>query len=400
MKILHVLDHSLPIFSGYSFRSSNILQFQKTIGMEPIALTSPKHGREGTESEEIGGIRYFRTPEKGRISLTKLPLFKEALVIQRLRKRLRQVVNSENVDLIHSHSPSLNGFPAWLVARRCRIPFVYEARAFWEDAAVDRGTFGARSWRYAFSRIFESFVFRRADAVIVIAEEMKRDLIARGLPEDRIFVVGNGVDLEMFQPRERNIILADQLGLDGGPVFGFVGSFYHYEGLELLLESFAGVRKQIPNARLLVIGGGPREQAIREAAKKFDRAVTILGHVPHQQVPDFYSVIDVLVYPRRKMRLTDLVTPLKPLEAMAMAKAVLASDVGGHRELIQHGRTGFLFRSDDGEALTTAAVQLAKDTVLRNKLSTSARTYIEVERGWRTVVKNYVHIYETVLSKG
>src|ERR1051325_7719199 len=141
MKILHVLDHSLPIFSGYSFRSSNILQFQKTIGMEPIALTSPKHGREGTESEEIGGIRYFRTPEKGRISLAKLPLFKEALVIQRLRKRLRQVVNSENGDLSHSHSPSLNGFPAWLVSRRCRIPFVDEARAFWEDAAVDHGTF-------------------------------------------------------------------------------------------------------------------------------------------------------------------------------------------------------------------------------------------------------------------
>ena len=398
MKVLHVLDHSVPIFSGYSFRSANIVRFQKADGIEPVAVTSPKHGSESNSNEEIEGIRYYRTAPMCNRTGGRMPFVKEGMLMRRLRTRLERIVKTENVDIIHSHSPSLNGFPAWRIARRIGIPFVYEARAFWEDAAVDHGTFDAQSWRYALSRNFESFIFRRADAVIVIAEGMKRELMDRGFDQHRITVVGNGVDLEAFQPRERNAALAEQLGLNGRLVFGFVGSFYHYEGLELLLESFSAVREQIPNAQLLLVGGGPRDEAIREAARSLSGFVSIIGPVPHSQVPEFYSVMDVLVYPRRKMRLTDLVTPLKPLEAMAMGKAVLASDVRGHCELIQDRRTGLLFRSDDSKALTAAAVQLAKDNQLRATLSSLARRYVESERGWRTVVSKYLQIYNALVS--
>jgi PEP-CTERM/exosortase A-associated glycosyltransferase len=361
-------------------------------------VTSPKHGSNWDGNEEIEGVSYYRTATIEGNPVARLPFLKEAILMHRMRMRLKYIVRRESVDLIHSHSPSLNGFPAWLVAESTGIPFVYEARAFWEDAAVDHGTFDAHSWRYALSRNFESFVFRRAHAVVVIAEEMKHELIARGIAGDRISVVGNGVDLETFRPRERSTELGNQLRLNGGPVFGFVGSFYHYEGLDLLLESFAQIREQIPDAHLLVIGGGPRGKIIKEAAKLFNDAVTVIDHVPHHQVPEFYSVIDVLVYPRRKMRLTNLVTPLKPLEAMAMGKAVLASDVGGHCELIQNGRTGLLFRSDNVMALTAAAVRLAKDSDLRRRLSESARSYVEVNRGWKTLVCKYLDVYNQLLA--
>jgi glycogen(starch) synthase len=397
MKVLHVLDHSVPLFSGYSFRSANIVKFQKALGMNPIVLTSPKHGSLANDVEEIDGIRYYRTAALRENSTHHLPFFKEIRLMSQLKERMAEVVSSEKIDLIHSHSPSLNGLPAWRVARNLRIPFVYEARAFWEDAAVDHGTFGSGSMRYRVSRAVETFVFRKADAVIVIAEGMREELSERGISKDRISVIPNGVDVEGFHPRERNRTLAEQLGLDGGPVFGFIGSFYHYEGLRLLLDAFPAILAQVPGARLLLIGGGPEEQVLKEAGRRYDGAVKMIRNVPHAQVPDYYSVIDVLIYPRQKMRLTDLVTPLKPLEAMAMGKAIVASDVGGHRELIQHGVTGLLFRADDATALTREGIRAATDRDLREKLGKVGRKHVEDERGWPEIVSKYLTIYNRLL---
>ena len=397
MKVLHILDHSVPIFSGYSFRSAAITGFQKKLGIDPVVLTSPKHGSRSNDVEEIDGVRHYRTAILSDTSTAYLPFVKELRLMCRLKQRIAEVACEEKVDLIHSHSPSLNGLPAWKIARSLNIPFVYEARAFWEDAAVDHGTFGERSVRYRISRAVENFVFRQADAVIVIAEAMREELSRRGISKDRISVIPNGVDIEGFQPRERNRQLAERLGLNGGPVFGFIGSLYHYEGLQLLMEAFPAILAQVPGARLLVIGGGPEESMLKEASRRCNGMISMIGNIPHVQVPDYYSVIDVLVYPRQRMRLTDLVTPLKPLEAMAMGKAVVASDVGGHRELIQHGVTGLLFRADDVDALTQEGVRVAMDRDLRERLGKVGRKHVEDERRWLGIVSNYLGIYNKLL---
>jgi glycogen(starch) synthase len=397
MKVLHVLDHSVPQFSGYSFRSANIVKFQKALGMNPVVLTSPKHGSLANGVEDIEGVRYYRTAELQENWTRDLPFVKESRLMSRLKERIAAVVRSEKIDLIHSHSPSLNGLPAWKIARSAKLPFVYEARAFWEDAAVDHGTFTEGSLRYRISRSVENFVFCKAGAVVVIAEPMRRELIQRGISEDKLFVVPNGVDVDDFQPRRRNPQLAQRLGLNGGVVFGFVGSLYHYEGLQLLLQAFPEIVARVPQAKLLLIGGGPEEQVLKKASRACGGAVSMLGNVPHLEVPDYYSVIDVLVYPRQKMRLTDLVTPLKPLEAMAMGKTIVASDVGGHRELIEHGVTGLLFKADDIHALAAEGVRAATDRGLRENLGKLGRKYVEEERRWAKIVSRYVDIYNKVL---
>ena len=396
MKVLHILDHSAPIFSGYSFRSAAITGFQKKLGIDPVVLTSPKHGSRSNDVEEIDGVRHYRTAILSDTATAHLPFIKELRLMRRLKQRIAEVACEEKVDLIHSHSPSLNGLPAWKVARSLNMPFVYEARAFWEDAAVDHGTFSEGSARYRVSRAVENFVFRKADAVVVIAKGMREEISQRGIIKD-ISVIPNGVNVDEFQPRERNRELTKRLKLNGGPVFGFIGSFYHYEGLRFLIEAFPGIRTQLPEAKLLLVGGGPEEQVLRELSAKCNGAVSIIGNVPHTEVPDYYSVIDVLVYPRQKMRLTDLVTPLKPLEAMAMGKAVVASDVGGHRELIQHGVTGLLFRADDVDALTQEGVRVAIDRNLRERLGKVGRKHVEDERRWLGIVSNYLGIYNKLL---
>ena len=237
---------------------------------------------------------------------------------------------------------------------------------------------------------------RRAN-VVTICDTMRHELAARGVPSEKVSVVPNGVNLDEFEPLERSSALADRLGLNGGPVFGFVGSFYRYEGLRFLVESFPKIRQQVPHARLLLVGGGEEDEQLKELAAAQGDGVLFTGRVPHQQVNDYYSLIDVFVCPRLKMRLTDLVTPLKPLESMAMGKTVLASDVGGHRELIDNERTGVLFKAENSDDLVVQSVRLASDASLRARLGEAGRCFVNSERSWAKLAERYVDIYSQLM---
>lgn len=399
MKILHVLDHSVPLFSGYSFRSRNIVQGQRALGLEPVVLTSPKHGSRKDDIEELEGILHYRTGSLASDIAHGIPVAKEIELMAHLARRIEQVARKEKVHLVHSHSPLLNGLPALWIARRLGIPVVYEARAFWEDAAVDHGSFKEGSLRYRLSRSLETILFRSVDRVVTICEGMRRELTTRGIKLERVQVVPNGVDLARFQPQTFPSSLAKRLGVEGKPRFGFIGSFYHYEGLRFLIESFSEISRQVRGARLILVGGGKEESLLKELASHLNGSVIFTGQVPHEQVQEYYSLIDILVFPRRRMRLTELVTPLKPLEAMAMAKPVLASDVGGHKELIEHGKTGLLFAADSKHDLVAGAVRMATDPGLRRALSESARRYVTKTREWRVLVQRYLTLYEELLRQ-
>jgi PEP-CTERM/exosortase A-associated glycosyltransferase len=397
MNILHVLDHSVPLFSGYSFRSRSIIHSQRALGLKPVVLTSPKHRSPTDAMEEIEGIRYHRTTSLTTDSLGAIPFVGELTLMLRMTRRIEVVARQEKIDLIHSHSPLLNGLPALWIARRLKIPLVYEARAFWEDAAVDHGTFAENSLRYRVSRELETFLFKHTDHAVTICEAMRQDLHKRGVSDANISVVPNGVNIDEFQPMERCQALAESLGLNGGPVFGFVGSFYRYEGLRFLVEAFPKIRAQIPNARLLLVGGGEEEQALKEMACE-QSGVYFTGRVPHRDVMDYYSLVDVFVCPRLRMRLTELVTPLKPLESMAMSKAILASDVGGHKELIDDGRTGCLFAAESVDDLVSQSVRLAKDPALRARLGEAGRRFVAEERSWEKLSRRYLQLYNSALN--
>jgi PEP-CTERM/exosortase A-associated glycosyltransferase len=364
---------------------------QKRLGLDPIVVTSPKHAAAVDRVDTLEGIPHYRTRPTG--PRTAPPLVRELLLMSRLAHRLRSVVLAERPAVIHAHSPSLNGLPALWVGRRARIPVVYEARAFWEDAAVDQGTTREGSARYRLSRAVETWLFRRADHAITICDGMRQELIRRGIPRERITVVPNGVDPVSFRPVRRNDALARRLGLDGGPIFGFVGSFYRYEGLHFLVHAMADLRRRLPGAQLLLVGGGEEEGSLREEARALAGAVILPGRVPLDAVRDYYSTIDVFVCPRRRMRLTELVTPLKPLEAMAMAQPVLASDVGGLAELIEHGVTGLLFVAEDRDSFLAEAERIGSDPQLRQTLGASARAHVLTARTWDRIIPRHLEVY-------
>ena len=389
-RVLHVLDHSLPLGSGYSYRSRSIVAAQKRLGLEPIVLTSPKQGTDRDGCDLVDGVRHYRTGRtRGR-----LPFARELLLMRRLASRIIQVARTEKIEVIHAHSPSLNGLPALWAGRRLGLPVIYEVRTFWEDAAVNNGSFSATSLRYRLSRRLETVVLRRAHRVVAICEGIRSEVISRGIPVSRVAVAPNAVDGEWLTSRVRASELAAQLGLGAGPVFGYIGSFSRYEGLLFLIEAMPDILARFPGARLLLVGGGRDEEAVREAAQRAGVAVVMAGRVPQERVRDFYSLIDVFVLPRRRIRLTELVTPLKPLEAMALGIPVLASDIGGHAELVNDGETGLLFKAESSESLVEQASRLARDPALRAQLGAAGRRWVESERLWDRIVARYLPLYE------
>ena len=395
MKILHILDHSIPLHSGYTFRTRAILDHQRALGWETAHLTSGKHRGSRGAVEEADGLQFYRT-SSSHGPLAGLPVLNQWEVIRGLERRLAEVIEQERPDVLHAHSPSLNGVAALRVGRRCGVPVVYECRAFWEDAAADHGTGAAWGPRYRLSRALETWVFRRSDAVTCICEGLRADIVARGIPESKVTVVPNGVDLQRFAygvPRDET--LAAELGLNEHTVFGFLGSFYAYEGLASAIRALPEIIREVPRVRLLLVGGGPEEESLRCLAAALDLGsqVVFTGRVPNAEVHRYYGLVDILLYPRSSMRLTDLVTPLKPLEAMAQGILVLASDVGGHRELIRDGETGHLFPADRPDALAAAAVALLRRRADWDAQRLRARAFVECERGWASVVERYSAVY-------
>jgi len=401
MRILHVLDHSIPLHSGYTFRTLSLLREQRRLGWETFHLTSPKHAAAVDADaaqrleETVDGWHFHRTPPA--TGTPRLPGLGEVALMRATEQRLLQVAQDVRPDVLHAHSPVLNAMPALRVGKRLGIPVVYEVRAFWEDAAVDHGTTTEGSLRYRLTRRLETRALRQAAHVFTICEGLRSDIVGRGIPSARVTVIANAVDIANFEPGGiPDDALKARLGLQGATVLGFIGSFYAYEGLDLLLQALPQIVAQRPDVRVLLVGGGPQDAALKAQAQALGVAdkVVFTGRVPHAEVQRYYDLVDVLAYPRHSMRLTELVTPLKPLEAMAQGRLLVASDVGGHKELIRDGETGVLFRAGSADALTQAVLGLLQRRETWPALRAAGRRFVETERHWAASAAHYKPVFE------
>ena len=398
MRILHVLDHSLPLHSGYTFRTRAILKAQVAHGWTVAGVTGPRHPDRGDLTREtIDGLDFLRTGAPSRLP----PPLGEMREVAAFARRIVAAIDEFRPDVLHAHSPVLCALAALLACRRYNVPVLYEIRAFWEDAAVGNGTGREGSAKYRLTRAAETFAARRVDALAVICDGLKSDLVARGIPAAKIMVSPNGVDMKLFgTPPEYDFAFAREIGLADADVVGFIGSFYDYEGLDDLIAAMPALVAARPRAHLLLVGGGPMDAALRDqaAASPVADRIHFTGRVPHEAVERYYGLIDILAYPRKHMRLTDLVTPLKPLEAMAQGRIVAASDVGGHRELIRDGDTGTLFAPDDPAAIAASLGASFADRARWDAQRARARAYVEAERNWSSNILGYDPVYQRLIA--
>jgi PEP-CTERM/exosortase A-associated glycosyltransferase len=398
MKVLHVLETSVPELVGYTVRGRYIVTHQRRLGFDPLVVTSPYFKRATQQQVDvIDGIRYFRTnhiewPDKSKGRLR--AYWVRANMVRRYRAFVEELARREKVDIIHAHSSYTNGLAARYASEKTGIPFVYELRTLWGERAVVEQGLAANSLKYRMVWNFELGVMNRANGVVAIAKGIRDAIVERGVDPQKISIIPNGVDTGVFKPQPPDQALLDELRLRDCFVVGFIGSLGGLEGIAQLIDAFKTVHRRQPRARLLIVGNGPEMERLRTAAATApDGVVTLTGMVPHDQVLRYYSIMDVLAYPRIDARINQTVTPLKPLEAMAMGKMCLASDVGGLKELIQDGVTGALFPAGNVEALTGKILELADDNELRERLAAQGQAAVRREREWSAVAARYTEVY-------
>jgi glycogen(starch) synthase len=323
--------------------------------------------------------------------------------MKQLEVRLEEVARDTRPDIIHAHSPVLNALPAIKVARKLEIPVVYEIRAFWEDAAVDHGSTSEGSLRYRATRRLETRAIKQVDHVFTICEGLRADIVGRGIPPGKVTVIPNAVDIDSFQ-------------LSGPPDPATAGTAGASPARPWSASSAPSMPTRVwtccstpcrsccslhpERAR----AAGRRRPAGRQPSASRRSAwawwdVIFTGRVPHKEVNRYYDLIDVLAYPRHPMRLTELVTPLKPLEAMAQGQLFVASDVGGHQELVEDKKTGILFQAGSRQALAQAILELLDNRDRWPELRANGRRFVESIRNWKNSVANYREPYLRLVEK-
>ena len=323
---------------------------------------------------------------------------RRAILRRLFRVQIGEVIEETKPDIVHAHSAWMSAAQGFAAARAAGLPFLYEIRGLWEETNVAEKINRKYGVRYWYFRWHENYLIRRADAIITLSNGLRDEMIARGSDVDRLSIVPNGVDTEAFAPTARDSKLADSLGCGDRTVVGYISSLRRMEGVKYLVEAMQKVSGQ---ACAVVVGDGPEKASLERMARDLhvDHNIRFVGAVPHAEIRNYYSIIDVFVVPRMKMKVCEIVTPLKPLEAMAMGKCLLMSDVNGLRELAKTDEAAVFFEPENSDALAAKLNALIVDKEMRTAMGENARRYVVEQRDWRKLVERYIPAYEKVIGQ-
>lgn len=403
--VLYMLHNALPHHSGgYATRTHGLLTELGRLGWDvdgvtrlgyPFDMPKMADGPDLPPRELVGEVDYHHLLT-GRQIEKKNPMFD---YVARYTDALLPLARAERPAILHGASNHWNGLAAVKTGRLLGIPSVYEVRGLWEITRSSRDPEWGRSDQYRYIARMEADAARGATKVLAITQALKTELVERGVDEDKIVLVPNGVDTERFTPLPRDEELATQLGVAGKTVIGYVGTIVDYEGLDLLLEAVRNLRRTHDGFHVLIVGDGAALESLRAKAETTDLedVVTFTGRVPHAEVERYYSLIDITPFPRLPLPVCEMVSPLKPFEAMAMGKAVVASDVAALAEIVSPGATGLLHEKGDAESLTGQLAKLLDDPSLMTDLGARSREWVVAERDWRSIASTIARTYSDLL---
>jgi PEP-CTERM/exosortase A-associated glycosyltransferase len=396
-RVLHLLNNSLPhIVAGYTVRTHRIAQAQQAVGLDPIMVTRAgfpvlQGVFDAAPSDDVDGITYHRLPAEG------LARRGPAALIQANVELLAPIIERYRPAVLQPTSPYDNPRAALALGAATGIPVVYEVRGFLEETWRSRhGDAAADSDRFQLTRGIEGWCMRQADRVVTLGTAMKADIVARGADPDNVWVIPNAVDPDDFTPQAADPGLRADLGFaDADVVLGYVSSLVSYEGVGHLLDAIALLRSRHRRVRGLIVGDGAERVALEHQSARLGLSdvVRFTGRVPITEVQRYYAQIDVFVVPRTNDQVSRTVTPLKPLEAMALERAVVTSDVPALRELIRPGETGLVFTAEDATDLAAVVEPLLDDPPGRARLGKAAREWVTAERTWRRNGERYRELY-------
>ncbi|APX33080.1 hypothetical protein BH708_10560 [Brachybacterium sp. P6-10-X1] len=400
--VFYLLHNSLPHNSaGYATRTHGLLSELNRIGWNVDGVTRLGYPYDMPGMAEIpdvplhdvvGNVDYRRLLT-GRQIEKKNPLF---FYTERYSKALLELAKQERPAIIHAASNHWNGLTAVKTARRLGIPSIYEVRGLWEVTRGSRNPEWAQSNMFQYIARMEADAAKGATRVFAITEALRDEMISRGVDGDKIQIVPNGVDTSRFTPTPKDDELASQLGVAGKTVIGYVGSVLDYEGIELMLEAAEVMNRTRADFHVLIVGDGAELERFQKHVEEheLEHVVTFTGRVPHEDVERYYSLIDITPFPRLPLPVCEMVSPLKPFEAMAMGKAVVSSDVAALKEIVTPGVNGYLHEKGSAESLIEQLTRLLDDPEHTRQIGAQARDWVVENRDWRRLATLIAETYD------
>ena len=392
-RVLHLVTDALPGTSaGYTIRTHEIAIAQREAGLDPHVVTRcgfpvTQGQLDGRALVTLDGVPYHRLLPwlmPGRPdTAADLGLELAAALTERTRPAV-----------LHAASNFANARLALALRERTGLPVIYEVRGFWEDTWLSRHPELAGSEQYLGDRALETQCMLDADLVVTLGEAMREEIVARGVPAGKVLIVPNAVTQEFLTPLPDATALRRELGL--GPeefVVGEVSSLTAYEGIGTLLEAVAILRERGVPVRALIVGDGPERAALQRQAARLGEAAVFTGRVPAAKVRQFHALLDVFVVPRTPDRVCQLVTPLKPIEAMASGLCVVTSEVKALAEIVKHEVTGMQTLTQDPVSLADCLERLLYSPDIRRKLGDNARAWVAQDRTWARNAARYQDAY-------
>tara|TARA_B100001142_G_scaffold245858_1_gene245422 strand:+ start:2421 stop:4235 length:1815 start_codon:yes stop_codon:yes gene_type:complete len=405
--ILYHINQSLPHHSsGYAIRTQSLLKNLKekqwrVRGYSRIGYPNDRYDFIGANivnsNSSIDGINYYFTPSRTK-SIAKLD-------IQQYQKENVKLIIKQakkfNPSIIHCASNYSCGLAGTAAAKLLGIPSIYEMRGLWHVTRTAKQPEYADSDHYRMIEKLEIQAANNADHVFTITNGVKDVLLKNGINEKKISLLPNAVDTKKFKPNKRNGKIEEKFNLKGKTTIGYIGSFTDYEGLDYLLRAAASLNKKYYGQfKVLLIGDGVVLDDLKELRNKLklNDIVHFTGRINHEEVLDYYSVIDIAAYPRKGTKVCELISPLKPLEAMAMGKAVIASNVTALSDMVKNGKTGILHEKDNVEDLVEKIGLLMSEPLMQNKLGNSARIWVNENRTWNETSKVVSEVYNKLIN--
>lgn len=287
-------------------------------------------------------------------------------------------------------SNHVTALPALIAARRLGVPFVYEVRGLWEITESSGKDGYGDSERYGLAVKLETLVAKNADHVFAITTQVKDELVRRGVSAGKITLLPNAADVYEFAPLRPEPAFASKYKLEDGLTLGYAGSVLDYEGLDVALRAVAELVRDEVAVKLVIVGDGLALAGLKALAADLElrEAVQFLGRVPAANVPRFIELFDAVICPRISSVVTEMVSPLKPLEAMSAGKPVIASDVAPLADLLgTDGTRGSLFKAGDASDLARAIQAIAGNRAKRDEMGREARLWITQNRSWSAIAQ-------------
>lgn len=414
--ILHMVGRVLPeTQTGYTLRTHYTAMAQKRKGL-PVAIV----GQTGITSErsdevvdyQLAGIDYYLLPGSAR---------SEVLLDDWLREnieRFAELVLRLRPSILHAHSDFFNVLIVSAVGKAYGVPTVYESRGFWEESWLSR-TVAAQGWdrdqenlfatygypsAYEFRRDAEELARSLTDHVFTLAEVMRNHILESGhIAPSSVSIVPNAVESEEFPIQAQDKQLADEIGLlPGFTTIGYISSMVEYEGIDTLIEAFDILTGPLGReANLLLVGDGDYLDTLKKKVEsKSIKNVIFTGRIPHEKILDYYGLIDLFVIPRKKSKVTDLVTPLKPFEAFSTGRAVVVSDVFALQEIAEQSQSTNSFAAGSATDLAQTLVGLIDSPERRAELSERGAKWVRNHRSWDRNVNEYYRVYQQLGYSG